>query len=101
MKTELFAVLDQAAERFLEIFSAPTLEFAIRGFKEACTTEGHQFQKFPEDYALYHVGTFDCELGAIEPIQAHKIGMASSYVGGPQIGLEDKVTSPNRREAQA
>ncbi len=89
MKIELFAVLDQAAERFLEIFCAPTIEFAIRGFKEACGKEGHQFQKFPEDFALFHVGTFDCELGAIEPRSAHKIAIAGSFVPeGPQLASE-------------
>ncbi len=87
MKMELFAVLDQAAERFLELFCAPTLEFAIRGFREACGQEGHQFRKFPEDFSLFHVGTFDCELGVIEPIVAHKIAMATSC--GPQ--LEDPL----------
>ncbi len=81
MKHELFAVFDAAAVRFLEIFCAPTLEFAIRGFKEACGTDGHQFSKFPEDYSLFHVGTFDAELGAIEPMTAHKIAVAASFVG--------------------
>lgn len=86
MKIELFAVLDGAAERFLEIFCAPTIEFAIRGFREACAKDGHQFRKFPEDFALFHVGTFDCELGAIEPKTAHKIAMATSFVHeGPQL----------------
>lgn len=80
MKIELFSVLDSAAERYLEIFCAPTLEFAIRGFREACGKEGHQFQKFPEDFSLFHVGTFNAELGAIEPIPAHKIAIASSFV---------------------
>ncbi len=93
MNIELFAVLDQAAERFLEIFCAPTLEFAIRGFREACGQEGHQFQKFPEDYALYHVGTFDCELGAIEPIKAHKIAIASTFVHGTQISIDEQIAS--------
>lgn len=80
MTIELFAVMDQAAARFLEIFCAPTVEFAIRGFREAVGKEGHQFQKFPEDYALYHVGTFDMELGAIEPKKAHKVATATAFI---------------------
>ncbi len=79
MNNEIFTVLDQAAQMFLEPFFSPTVDAALRGFKEACTKEGHQFQKFPEDYALYHIGTYDAELGMITPIQPHKIGMATSF----------------------
>lgn len=91
MNVELFSVLDQAAERFLDVFCAPTVEFAIRGFREACTTEAHQFQKFPEDYALYHIGRFNAELGVLEPLQAHKIAIASTFVNGLQLEIEDQI----------
>ena len=47
MITELFAVFDLAAKRFMDPFPGPTVEFALRGFKEACETEGHQFQNQP------------------------------------------------------
>lgn len=87
---ELCSVFDQAARRYLDPFPAPTLEFAIRGFKEACQTDGHQFAKYPEDYVLYHVGSFDPEQGIIYPSKAtHKIANASSYVHGVQLDIED------------
>lgn len=80
MNVELFSVFDQAAKRFIDPFPGPTVEFALRGFKEACQTEGHQFAKFPEDYVLFHVGTFDAETGMIEALDPRKIGMALSFV---------------------
>ncbi len=80
MNVELFSVYDQAALRYVDPFCAPTLEFAIRGFKEACQTPEHQFNKFPEDYVLYHVGSFDPELGVLSDKTPHKIAMASSFV---------------------
>ncbi len=87
MRVELFAVQDAAANRFIDPFPAPTVEFAIRGFKEACGTEGHQFGKFPEDYSLWHVGEFDAELGLISPLTPRKLATASSFVHGAQIDL--------------
>ena len=86
MITELFSVFDLAAKRFIDPFTGPTVEFALRGFKEACETEGHQFRKFPEDYVLYHIGTFDQQTGNTNVFDPRKIGMASSFVtGGPRL----------------
>lgn len=88
MTTEIFTVFDQAAARYMDPFPAPTIEFALRGFRQACLEPEHQFAKFPEDYALYHVGSFDGELGVIKSITGHKIANASSMIG-PQIDLEE------------
>ncbi len=91
--TELFAVFDAAAKRYIDPFCGPTVEFAIRGFKEACQRADHQFSKFPEDYALYHVGSFDPELGVITGMTARKIAAATSFVHGIRIDPEDVVAS--------
>ncbi len=80
----LFAIYDAAAKRYIEPFCADTHEVAIRGFRQACEKEGHQFNRFPEDYSLSHVGSFDPELGVLEPAPATKIAMASSF---QQLGL--------------
>jgi len=88
MNVELFSILDQAANRYMDPFPGPTVDFGIRGFKEACRTDGHQFQKFPEDYALYHIATFHPDSGEIFPITPHKIAMATSFVNGAQLDLE-------------
>ncbi len=98
--TELFAVHDAVADRWLEPFSGPTIEFGIRGFKEACETDGHQFMKHAEDYSLWHIGTFDEALGVLEGFTARKVAMASSFTNyslqfdGPQTvqGLRDSVS---------
>jgi len=88
--TELFSVLDTAASRYMEIFSGPTIEFAIRSFKEACMKKDHQFAKFPEDYSLFHLGTFDEELGIIEAFAPRKIANATSFIHGRQLDIEEE-----------
>jgi len=79
MITELFSVFDLAAQRYMDPICAPTMEFAIRGFRECCEKVGHQFQKYPEDYVMYHVGSFDGETGEMGSVVLTKVAMAISY----------------------
>lgn len=76
---ELFSVYDSAAAKFMDIFCAPTIDFALRGFKEACMTEGHQFSRFPEDYVLWKVGSFDSDKGTVVEEIAVKVALATSF----------------------
>lgn len=80
MNAEIFTVFDMAAKRYVEPFTAPTIEVAIRSFGAACATEGHEFDKFPEDYALYHIGTFDAVEGTLKALEPRRIAMANAFV---------------------
>lgn len=82
MMMEIFSVLDMAAKQYLEPFFAPTIDFAIRGFKSACQKDGHQFAEYPEDYVLYKIGVFDGEKGEITGESMQKIANATSFTGG-------------------
>jgi hypothetical protein len=77
---EILAAYDAAADMFLEPFFAPTLEVGLRGFREACQKEGHQFNKFPEDYSLWHLGTYNQKLGEITPITGRKLTNATTLM---------------------
>lgn len=80
MQKLAFSVFDSAAKMFLEVFFAPSIEFAIRGFREAVNTPSHQFKKFPSDYTLFHVGSFDQETGKLIPIEPMSLGVAITFV---------------------
>lgn len=81
MQIFLFAVYDGAAKRFLETFPADTPEVAIRMFKSIVNKPGHQFNSFPEDYALFQVGAFDQENGMLLPnAQPVNLGLAIQYI---------------------
>lgn len=97
MKVELFSVYDLASARFMDPFNAPTIEFALRGFKEACGTVDHQFRKYPEDYLLYHVGEFDPDHGLVAGWEPRQIAKATNFIHGVQLELEDQI----REEEQA
>lgn len=88
METQLFTVYDSAADRFLDVFPAPTVEFAMRGFREAVNKEGHQFNKFPEDYTLFHVGAFNAETGEVLGYPPRSLGVAVTFMAQLRMPLE-------------
>lgn len=77
-----FTVFDSAAKAFLDPFFAPTIESAMRSFREVCNREGHMFNRFPEDYTLFHCGEFCAETGVFTAIAPHSLGVALSFVDG-------------------
>ena len=69
MDVYFFSVYDSAAARYLDPFTGPTPEVAIRGFKQACNKPGHAFNDHPADYTLFVIGQFDPEKGLLLPIK--------------------------------
>lgn len=67
MKQEFVSVYDLAAEMWSRPFLVPTLGMAIRSFSDECNRadETNAYWKHPEDYNLFHIGSFDDELGVI------------------------------------
>lgn len=86
MTEQVFTVFDSAAKAFLTPFFAPTVESAIRSFREIVNKEGHQFNRFPEDYTLFHVGEFDQVTGLLKAFDTpHSLGLALSFVSKPTL----------------
>jgi len=84
MNVEIFTVFDSAAKRYLEPFFAETIEVAMRMFGSLVAKEGHQFNRFPEDYSLFHIGSYDAMTGGVSPLrEPHSLGVALAYVPGP------------------
>ncbi len=90
MIKHLFTVFDSAANHYLDPFNAPTIEFAIREFKRIVNQEGHQFNQFPEDYTLFHIGTFNAETADINNINATSLGVAITFMEQIQIPFGDQ-----------
>lgn len=90
MELQAFAVYDSAAAMYLEPFFAPTVEFAIRGFKEAVNKQGHQFSKFPEDYTLFHLGAYDQSCGEFLSHPPTSLGVALTFVDKAQLSFVEE-----------
>lgn len=87
METHFFTVFDSAAGRYLEPFPAPSVEFAIRGFREAVNKQDHQFNKFPEDYTLFYIGTWDPMTGEFGPQTPRSLGVAVTFIDRQEVKL--------------
>lgn len=94
MNDEIFSVFDACARRYLEPFFSQTVETALRGFREVCNREDHQFFRHREDYILYHIGNFDAEFGTITSFtEPRKVAMAVQMIQehATQLDLVDQI----------
>lgn len=81
MLTNIFTVYDNAAARFLEPFHAPTIEYALRQFRQTVNTPDHLFSRFPEDYTLFHVGSMNQETGVLTAFDAPRnLGVGITFL---------------------
>lgn len=68
--TKLFAVRDVKADAFGAPMSAPTEGLAKRAFEAGCNNPKTEFYRYPEDFMLYEIGSYDPnsgELVALKP----------------------------------
>lgn len=79
MHSQIFTVYDSAAQRYLDPFVAPTIEFAIREFRKIVNKEGHQFHEFPEDYTLFHIGEFNPEDALLTVLGPTSLGVGITF----------------------
>lgn len=80
-KLNLFAIKDIKSELFsTTLMPVQTTGVAIRSFATACEDENTEFYKYPSDYSLYHLGTYDVETGIVESITPKQIANASEFV---------------------
>lgn len=56
---KLFSVHDNKAKYYLTPFFMKTTAEAIRGFSEVCQDDKSQFNKYPNDFTLVEMGTYD------------------------------------------
>ena len=88
MIMEIFTVFDSAAARYLEPFFAPTVEVALRRFRQTVNQPAadNPIALYPEDYSLYHIGTYHQETGELVPFgELHSLGVAITFVNKPRL----------------
>jgi len=64
---KLFAVLDVKANHFLQPFPETSTVAAMRGFEVAVNEGNSTFSKFPDDFCLMELATFDQSTGNLVP----------------------------------
>lgn len=89
MKINLYAVQDVKADRFNSPFPSQTHAEAMRTFGETCLNTKTLWNKYPEDFRLFLVGSFDdttCQMESI-PVPTF-LAAATDYVQ-EKPGLND------------
>ncbi len=89
MIKHLFSVYDSAAGAYLDPFVAPSIEFAMREFRTAVNKPEHQFNKYPEDYTLFHIGQFSSEKGKLQADEPISLGIGITYIEQLKLELEE------------
>jgi hypothetical protein len=88
MKLKLFTVYDSKAEAYLQPFYAPSTGQAIRSFQETCNTPDHVFFKYPEDFTIFEMGTFDDATSIIDTYKTPtSLGKAIEFKQQQQLDL--------------
>lgn len=80
MKQECFSVYDRRTQYFNVPFFSPTIESGKRVFMEACRNGETLLHKYPEDYELYHVGSFDDSSAHFDPMHPVPVLTATQVV---------------------
>ncbi len=63
MIRRVFTVYDNKAEMFMTPFFEITKGQAIRAFQDVTHNKDHAFNRHPDDYALFDLGTYDDNSG--------------------------------------
>jgi len=93
MKIEIFSIHDNKASAYLPPFNLPTTQMAVRTFTDTLNDPNHAFAKHPEDYTLFHIGTFDDSNAVIElkqskvPIGNGTDFQSPSTLDDPQVNV--------------
>lgn len=82
--TKLYAVRDVKADAFSSLMPIATEGLAIRSFAEACKDRNSDLNKYPEDYMLYEIGTWEANTGAVSSCLPKFIASASAFVNRPE-----------------
>lgn len=79
MKHQIFAVYDSKAQAYLPPFFMQRKQMAVRIFTECANAKDHQFGKWPADYTLFHLGSFDDDNGLIDSFPPVSLGNGLEY----------------------
>lgn len=83
MKLEMLAIRDAKMQAFMTPWFSLNLAVAVRLFADAVNDPVSTMHKNPEDFALYHLGTFEDGKGSYDQFaQPIKLGSALDFQKG-------------------
>lgn len=76
----LYEIYDSKAELWIELFKEETHASALRQFARLANDPNTMTGRFPGDYTLFHVGTWDRKTGDIKTEPKMSLGVAIELV---------------------
>jgi len=66
---KIYSVRDKRANEYGQPMAMPTDAHAVRSFQQEVnrTDSNNMLNQYPEDFSLWHIGTFSPETGEIQP----------------------------------
>jgi hypothetical protein len=77
---KLFTVHDRASDTYIKPFCMETERDAIEGFKEVCKDEKTNYHKYPEDFTLLYLGSYNPRTAEFDLGDKKILINASSFV---------------------
>ena len=78
----VFSVYDSKAEAYGRPFFLTSDGLAMRAFMEAVQSQEHDFAKWPADYTLFRIGSYDEHSGKLAGLDAFvSLGTGVEYKG--------------------
>lgn len=83
MELKAFSIRDQKAEIFNTPFFQKTHGEAERSFRELVQDPKSMVHKYPDDYDLYYLGTYNDQNGLISPVDTPQHVLKAAMVNAP------------------
>lgn len=81
MQLQIFAVYDSKAGAFNQPFFMHNKETAMRAFTSACMDTNTDLHRYPTDFALFHIGTYeDSNATIVSFVTPENLGLASQFI---------------------
>lgn len=72
---QICAVRDRAVDGFMQPFFVPAIGLALRSFSDEVNRPESPMYAHPEDYDLFHIGTYDDQKGALLPLDPRQLAI--------------------------
>lgn len=80
MLHRIYSIYDVKSETYSPPFLQKNDVEAKRSFQEVCNDKNSMIAKYPEDFTLCSIGTFNDSIGMLSPAQATTLATASQLI---------------------
>uniref|UniRef100_UPI0040472CB7 phage ORF5 protein n=1 Tax=Yoonia sp. TaxID=2212373 RepID=UPI0040472CB7 len=80
MISNLYTIRDDQAGTFGPLFQARNHALMGRIVEQSCGGTSNVMGQYPNDFSVYHVGSFDDDLAELSPIIITKLGTVADYM---------------------